>query len=260
MGNVIFATSRQSYDSYSDLLRLIQLSGFPLIYLDEIDPASDNVYIFSTPQTYWHDGTERRGWDGAKSRIIYWNIEWYEDQEYKDIPGVEVWSADKWHADKIGARYVPMGSHPELPDLPVQECPKQWDVAHLAYYTNRRLEANVWLEYGGVSIAPRGWALERHSILQQTRIMLHVHQHDNIATIAPQRWALAAAYRMPLITENISDAGLFTNSFMMQCERQHLASFVKMWRYDHRLVDYGNALHELLCVENTFRRCVEAAL
>ena len=260
MPDIIFATSRQAYDSYSDLLRLINLSGFPLVYIDEIYPDSDNVYIFSTPQTYWHDGTERHGWQGAKARIIYWNIEWYEDQAYRDIPGVEIWSADKWHADKIGARYVPMGSHQDLINEPLQDCPKTWDVSLLAYLTNRRLEAVKWLTDGGVSIAPRGWGAERHSILQQTRIMLNVHQHDYAFTVAPQRWALAAAYRMPMITENVADAGIFTNSYMMQCERQHMADFVRMWRDDHRLTDYGHALHELLCNERTFRKCVEGAL
>jgi hypothetical protein len=75
--SVIFARSDQTYDSYSDLLRLIELSGFPLVTLGDIDPTSDNVYIFSTPQTYWHDGTERRGWPAARARIIYYNIEWY---------------------------------------------------------------------------------------------------------------------------------------------------------------------------------------
>lgn len=260
MTDVTFARSDQEYGSYSDLWRLVQLSGYPLIKVSEIDPDSDNAYIFSTPQTYWWDGTERRGWSDAKARIIYYNIEWYEDVDYKNIPGVEIWSADKWHADKIGAKYVPLGSHPELPDLPLEDCPKVWDVAFLAYMTNRRLEAKLWLDEVGISQSPQGWALERHSILQQTRMMLHVHQNDGIHTVAPQRWALAAAYKLPLITENIADCGIFSNGYMMQCARDYLADFIKMWRDSHRLVDYGNALHQLLCVEHTFRSCVEAAL
>lgn len=260
MPDIIFARSRDNYDSYSDLWKLVTLSGYPLIYMDEIDPDSDNVYIFSTPQTHWHTGVERNGWPGAHARIIYWNIEWYPDVTYNNIPGVEIWSADKWHADKIGAKYVPMGSHPELPDLPVEDCPKVYDVAMLSYYTNRRLETKLWLEQGNISLAPNAWGLERHSILQQSAIMLHIHQHDYAFTVAPQRWALAAAYRMPLVTEHVSDSGIFGQSHVMQCDRPHLATFVRMWRGDHRLIDYGNALHQLLCVEHTFKRCVEAAL
>ncbi len=260
MPDIIFARPRDNYDSYSDLWRLITLSGFPLIYIDEIDADSDNVYIFSTPSTHWHTGVERVGWPGARARIIYWNIEWYDDVSYHNIPGVEVWSADKWHADKIGAKYVPMGSHPDLPLEPLQDCPKVYDVALLAYYTNRRLEAINWLQGGNISIAPRGWGAERHSVLQQTAIMLHVHQNDGVYTVAPQRWALAAAYKMPLVTEHVAEVGIFSQSYMMQSDRQHLTTFVRMWRGDHRLTDYGHALHQLLCVEHTFRRCVEAAL
>lgn len=260
MSDIIFARSREHYDSYMDLHRLITLSGFPLIYMDEIDPDSDNVYIFSTPQTHWHTGVERSGWPGAKARIIYWNIEWYEDQNYHNIHGVEVWSADKWHAEKIGAKYVPMGSHPDLPDAPLENCPKVWDVAMLSYFTNRRLEMKMWLEQGNISLAPNGWGQERHAILQQSHIMLNIHQHDYAFTVPPQRFALAAAYRLPVVTEHVANEGVFTHSYMMQCDRAHMVSFIRMWRADHRLTDYANALHELLCVERTFRKCVEGAL
>lgn len=257
---IIFARPDHTYDSYSDLWRIVELSGFPIVTIGDIQPDSDNVYIFSTPATHWHDGVERRGWPGAKARIVYYNIEWYSDVTYQGIPGVEIWSADKWHADKIGAKYVPLGSHPELPPKPLEDCPKFYDVALLAYYTNRRLEALKWLSEGNINIAPNGWGLERHHILQHTRIMLNVHQNDDTFTVAPQRWALAAAYKLPLVTEQVRDAGIFGQTHMMQCAREHLTDLVRIWRADSRLNDYALALHELLCVNRTFRKNVESAL
>lgn len=260
MPDIIFARPEHDYDSYSDLWRIVELSGFPIIRIGEIDATSDNVYIFSTPSTHWHDGVERRGWPDARARIVYYNIEWYTDQAYKDIPGVEIWSTDKWHADHIGAKYVPMGSHPDLPNEGLQNCPKLYDVSLLAYLPPRRERIMHELAQVGVSAAPRGWGLERHAILQQTRIMLHVHQNDGVNTVAPQRWALAAAYKLPIISETLADGGIFGHTHGLYSDYAHIAEFCKMWRYDARLNDYALALHELLCHQLTFRKSVEAAL
>jgi hypothetical protein len=93
--------------------------------------------------------------------------------------------------------------------------------------------------------------------------MLHIHQHDGIQTIAPQRWALAAAYGLPLITETLLDWGIFGYKHLLMSDYEHLPEFVKMWtrRNEARILeDYGRALHHLLCVERTFRANVEAAV
>ena len=50
---------------------------------------------------------------------------------------------------------------------------------------------------------------------------------------------------------------------MLMCNYEHLPEFVRMWtlRNEARILeDYGRALHQLLCVEWTFRVCVEEAL
>lgn len=262
MSQVIFARPRHTYESYSDYFRLVELSGYDLIYMDEIDADSDNCYIFSTPATHWHDGIERRGWDNPRARIIYYNLEWYMDVDYKDIPGVEIWSADAYYAQLKGLKYVPLGSHPGLalePLPPVRDY--RYDVALLAYMPPRRQQMHYNLQQLGVSIAPNAWGKERHDILAQTKAMLHVHQNDGVNTVAPQRFALAAAYHMPIITEKLEDGGLFNDSCVLWSVFDHLARFTKDWTRNPQDIDnFGYALYHLLCEEHTFRKCIEAAL
>lgn len=250
--SVIFATPDYRYDSYSDMERIIQLSGFEMCKINQIDPASDHTYIITCANGEVYDG-----WPDCRARIIHYNLEW---GEYK-IPGVkETWSGDASYAQQIGAKYVPLGSHPDLPTSTLDPVPQIYDVAMLTYYTNRRTQMAVWLHEQGVRIAPNGWGMERHNALLQSRAMLHVHQHDGVATVAPQRFALAAAYKMPLISEAVADKGVFHQSSVLWCDYGHLATFCRIWKDDAQARDRGEALHYLLCVEHSFRKEVEAAL
>ena len=45
----------------------------------------------------------------------------------------------------------------------------------------------------------------RNVVLSNSRLMLHVHQHDNAPFVAPQRIAIAAAYHMPVVSAPISE-------------------------------------------------------
>lgn len=274
MPDIIFARPRHTYDSYGDFWRLVELSGYPVIHIDEIDAQSDNLYIFTTPATHWWDGTERRGWPDAKARIVYWNVEWYMDVDYSVIPGVEAWAADAWYAERIGARYVPIGSHPglNLADDTDTAFEKKYDVVTLWADCERRYYARARLMENSISIAPNGWGDVRHEILSQSRAMVCVHQQafDNtqavntpIATVAPQRWCLAAAYRLPMITETLFDPGIFTATTRLMCDLQHIGSFMRTWLAPENarlLADYGHSLHQLLCQRYTFRHGIEGAV
>lgn len=271
MNDIIFARPRHEYGSYSDLWRLVELSNFPLIFMDEIDPSSDNCYIFSTPDTHWIDGTYHRGWPGAKARIICLNLEWYTDIDYHAIPGLaETWSADKWFAETYHQRYVPMGGHAGLrPDEPAEDG-AVYDVAWLAYESYRRMHARAQLTAYSLSIAPNGWGSERHKILSHARCMVHVHQlHTNnddpigtpIATVCPLRWVLAAAYSLPMVTETLADCGIFSSSYRLMADMDYLPQFLGAWLEPvnaNLLRDFGHALNRLLTVDYTFRKGIEA--
>lgn len=256
MPDVIFARPRHSYDSYADLYHLITLSGYPLIYFDQIDPASYNCYILTII-----NGENNQGWSHPQARIIFWDLEWRLDGDYPQIPGVaKVWASDKWYAEKIGAVYVPLGSHVGLPTAPLEDCPKSYDVAMLSYMTHRRELLRDRLREMGISVASNGWGMDRHYSLMRSRVMLHVHQHDEIKTIAPQRWAIAAAYRLGIISEEVTDPGIFGYTHGVYATYPFLAETVKLWKDDARLIDYGLALHQALCVDANFKTFVERAL
>lgn len=258
MADVIFIRPRHEYDPYADLYRLIELSGYPLTFIDCID-ANDptKTYIFSPA-----NGEIGQGWPNAKARIIHLQLEW-EHEPSQPIAGVsEKWTADKWHADYIGARFVPLGSHPDLNLAPQDSPTKEYDVAFLAAPNGRRY--SVWGDIvdRGLSIAPNGWGEARHRALTRSRSMVVVHQWDEFKCIAPLRWAIAAAYKLPLISETLYCRDPFGHGHFMTCDHDRLGKFTELHIRDrfNNLEDYGLALHEKLCHQMTFRKSIEAAL
>lgn len=251
----------KGYASYEDLWKMVKWAGYPLIYVDQIDPQSDNTYIVTPLNEEWI-----AGWHKPKARIIHWEFEWRTDwrAEADEPEGVrEVWAMDRWFAQQIGARYVPVGSDRRLNEyylgaIPYLEKPA---VALLAYQTNRRAVITQELRRAGIdiSVVDGSWGKERSQRLYQSSLMLHVHQTDNMPGVAALRWALAAAHKLPIISEQINDRGIFGYSHMMQARYDFLTSFTShMLKQPKALQDYGDALHNLLCVEQTFRKVVEA--
>ena len=261
MSNILFARPRHDYGSYADFYRLIELSGYPLVYFDEIDTASDNCYIMTMINGENH-APER--WQGARARLILWDLEYHIDAPPR-LPNVEVWAADAWYAAQIGARYVPMGSHPGLKldtEYPV-DIP--YDAAYLGYMIPRRQDMWAQMKQRGIRLTPTSaWGQERHGLLMQSECYVHVHQHGRIPAMPPLRVVVAAAYSLPYISETVIDPGVFGYTHFMQSDFAHVAEFVQMWACDgnnrQRLNDYGRALHDLLCRDLTFRRSVEASL
>lgn len=267
MGDVIFCATdfylNGGYRSYADFFRLVELSGYPVIPLSQLDPAdSTKTYIVTPLNDEW-----MKGWPGAKARVIHYEMEWRWDwrADVDEPPGVkEVWAADKWFAQSIGARYVPMGSHEGLNEQYPFSVGKVYDVAQVSYQVPRRQQLTHQLQNEGLLIAQNEnlWGAHRSHVLQQSKVMLHVHQHDNAPGVAPLRWCLAAAHKLPIITETVHDRGIFGHTFMMQSSYDFLARFTALSIRDHanRLNDYALALHNLLCQELTFRKSIEAAL
>jgi hypothetical protein len=264
MGNVIFCATdfylQGGYRSYTDFFKLVELSGYPVIPLSQLDPQSDNTYIITPLNDEWLDG-----WQQPKAYIIHWELEWRTDwrADVNEPPGVaEVWASDKWYANKIGARYVPVGGNAGL-----NECPDIWPlrrikgVAQISYQTHRRQVITHQLREYGLSLMPteNQWGTARSAGLLSSRVMLHVHQHDNMPTIAPLRWCLAAAHKLPMITETVNERGIFSYSYMVQADYKHLAEFTANVLKDERMLrDYALALHQLLCEQYTFQKVVEA--
>jgi hypothetical protein len=259
MSDIVFAKTRHQYDSYADFWRLVELSEFPVIYTDEIETGRDYTVIY-TP----NNGDTANGWPDARARIVLFQLEWetHPNDSGPLPPGVsEKWTHDKWHAERLNCRYVPIGSHPGLVHGPLEDdAPITYDVALLAYMTNRRKQMAYDLNMRGLRLAPNAWGSERHTILQRSSVMLHIHQHDDVPGVAALRLAVAAAYSLPVITEHCADLGIFGYSHLLMSDYANLADFTHLWtrrNEAHILADYGRSLYQLLCVEKTFRRCIE---
>jgi hypothetical protein len=256
--NIVFAKTRYHYDSYGDFFRLAELSGFPVIYLDEIDPTdASKTYIFSPINGEIQRDGVMIGWPDAKARIIHWLL---EQGCYDPVPGVaETWCSDPTLARECGAQYVLMGSHPRLSpwSIPDQRS-YNFDFIALSYWTHRRTKVRDKMLIRGFTFAPNGWHEQRHHALIQSQHMLHLHQNDGKPYYAPQRWCIAAAYHMPLISETLGDRGAFPEETFTEVEYMELQFGFERDHLNGK--DTGEALYRFLCIDNPFRKCVERAL
>lgn len=258
MSDVIFVRTHIPYDSHNDLYNLATLSGYPVVYTADVDPYdASKCYIFGKINSEWDNGYKER-----RARLIWYNLEW-TDSRPAPAGFDEQWHMDAGFAKRHDLRYVPVGSHALLKPSGA-ECERTYDVAFLSYFTHRRELIRDQLKQRGLTIAPQGWGMQRHEALSKSRLMLHVHQSPEGTGIAGLRWALAATYKLPVLSESVDDCGIFTHHFMD-------TPYEKIVEHSQQLLDgselseamlesSARQLHELLCIENTFRSIVEASL
>lgn len=247
MTNIIFARPRHEYQSYTDLWTMVQLCNYPIVWQDEIDRDSDNTYIVVGPDA-------NLTFPDTKARIIYWLLEWYGDYVQKE--GVnETWVSNATFAENIGARFVPMGSHAGLGALDKNVI--DYDVVHMSYdgIYRRRLLLDV-LKNRGLRIAPNGWGRRRDMILRSSKLMLHIHQHQDYPAIAPLRISLAAAYGLPFVTESGWSTEPYKRIFIG--DYGNLEWAVDRILKEENLHSVGLELHDQLCDELRFDKVVEA--
>lgn len=259
MGEIIFVRTRHHYVPYDDFFRLAELSGYPVIYVDEMlqHDSKDTTFIISPVNGEWN--TRPRGY--TQGRVILYQLEWNWDGEHNTPSCVdEVWNCDPAHAAKNGFRYVPMGSNDALNCLGTIES-KLYDVALLSYQTPRRqvITNQLLHKYLTLSQIEQLWGEDRTLKLLMSRTMVHVHQREDTKGIAPLRWCLAAAHHLPIISETVPNRGIFGYTHMMQADYNFLASFTASALKDRRMLsDYAEALHGLLCRDYTFKVGVDS--
>lgn len=257
--DVVFVHTQHRYDSYQDFFRLAELSGFPVISINELDPARECVYIISPLNGEWESG-----WQNPTAHIVHWDIEWRDVQQYPHVPGVrEVWVSDWGHRARLAdanpdltVRYVMMGSHPGL----VLQTPPPYphfDFACLMYRPPRRERVLHDLRVRGFTVSPNAWGAERDKILRGASAMLHIHQHDGFSTIAPQRWALAAAYGLGVVTEPLNGHDPLASCSVPFPAGGGAAGWRQAIIQAQRM---GERLRHLLCAERSFRTNVMEVL
>lgn len=266
MPDPIFIKPDHHYDSYTDYWRLVELCGFPVATLADIEPFSDHTYILTMLNLgAWQDAG--LGWAGASARIIYWDLEWHDRDYHHVVPGLnEFWTSDRWYAQARGYKFVPLGSHQDLVQCSLTarwNGDAEYDVALMAYMgPPRRQDVLNEMRGRGLRIAPNAWGEERRQLLQASKVMVNVHQHDEYPCVAAQRWALAASAGLPVITEHCADSAPFVDGEdYLGCDRMDIPTAVKMlFRDPHqgqRLV--ANFMRKA-CGEYRFDRNVWEAL
>jgi hypothetical protein len=235
---IIFAKPVHQYDSYIDFWRLVELSGFPAIRVDEIDITKDQI-IITAPMNgdykeYISGQIERQRKSGLPrlTHLIIWNLErpagsgstgqyakdcfeWFHSRLVD-----EVWVSDPALADETMLRYVVLGSDYGLGEVSED---KEYDFAHMSVTIPRR--ANIYKEFG--SIGPNCWPPKRNDVLKKSRFALNVHQ-DNYPFCEPLRIALFAAYGLPIISENFVSGHSYVYGDIHQLPYHNLVDGLKL--------------------------------
>ena len=283
MNNIVFVDPRHYYNSYKELSRLIHLSGFKRCYTDEVNISSDCVYVFYLVNgELWHNGPtgplSQIGTQRKRAKLVLWRLENGSSRSTypEDIDSYfdEFWYPDRACVKHVGCRekvrFVPIGGHTGMGFVSPTEM--QYDLIHLSYVTHRRSMVYSALEKShGASIAPndpgdfvvsneQAWS-NRAALLNRVKFMLDIRQEDHAPYIAPLRYNIAAACGLPVITERPEDPFPFElGKHIIPVEYSRIVSQVLEMLPQHEHYRHvGHELHRLLCVDMTFRRCIEEA-
>lgn len=257
----IFVLPRKNYASYADFEALARLSGIP-VRKGEITYAETPIYVSPEPNFDWM----------AMRPGIWWVLEYAGDyaptrEQITDMRalGWRVWASDKAWAEQRGVEYVPLASDARLVHehtLAIDDSTTAlgYDVTMLGYMTPRRQTMKDRLSYLRWTEDYPGTGAERDAILKATRLMLHVHQYDNSNYAAPLRYAVAAAYKMPVVSETIADSAIYAGAIRF-ADYAALGDVVKGEAAKKRKGNHaGVKLHKRLCVDTDFGKEVRKAL
>lgn len=277
MSNILFAKTRWPYTSYIDLHSLFTASGYRAVFVDEMDFESDDLYI-TAPM----NGDFRAHMDAHNATldrqctIVHWLLERPDpsetvreyiahnqelvDRGYVDFNIV----SDPQLALDSGFNYVPMGSAVGL-GLPGSAEEKEYDFVGLMSYTPRR----AWLfdsdrprpEIDGLKMAPNvdpSTEFERrHQVLQHSRFGLNVHK-DQWLYCEPIRFALFAAYGLPIVTETLVPGTIYGKDAILEVDYRGIRKALSSAREHYeRWAEWGAYLRTLMTGVYSFRNLLE---
>jgi len=273
VSDIVFARPVHHYDSYIDFWRLVELSNFPVIRVDEIDLTQDYIIISAPMNGDWKEyitgQIEKQLLSGLPrlAHLIIWNLErpggsgstgqYAKDcfQWMYDRIVDEVWVSDPALADETMLRYVTLGSDYRLGAISNQ---KQYDFTHMSVEIPRRVQ--IYKNFGNGQIGPNCWPPERHEVLKKSRFALNVHQ-DNWPFCEPLRIALFAAYGLPIISETLrssypygSDIVTMSYPDLVNGLKSALNDDYNKWR------EMGDRLRHKLCQDFQFGAVVRQAI
>ena len=72
---ISFVKTRHFYQSYTDFWRLVELSEFPTIYVDELDVSQDGIYIVAPMNGEWRPHIDNQADKPRNAHLIHWCLE-----------------------------------------------------------------------------------------------------------------------------------------------------------------------------------------
>lgn len=260
----------ENLDSYTDFRRLIDLAGFERIAVHQI--VDDGSIYICAPVTvqlglrYIELATPKG--NKLSSKFIYWMLERPPLDPakllgYWDFMFSEIWTHDAvfMATGYSKLRLVRIGSDTRLKTadgfeshhLPGDR--KSFDFIHLCAPLGRRWHI---LHHLAGNTALNSWGAERSAILRCSKFMLNVHQ-DDYFYMEPLRFALAAAYHLPLLTEELYPGNL-PPGLAVQRNYNDLLDTAIEWVTNKKAPIEASRLFEKYCVDETFEKNVRKAL
>jgi hypothetical protein len=269
MTDITFVKTRYQYDSYGDFYSLVSLAGFPVIYVDEVDVTHPGVFITAPHNGEWNPHISNYDDKPRNAHFILWNIERpsgsagavgkYAQANRKLIYERffdEVWVSDRRLADETMLRFVPLGSHSGLGE-PGRK--KRYKFCHMSYVVPRR--ENIYKHWDSTHIGRNCWPPERDRVLKLSKFALNIHQ-DNHPFQEPLRWALFAAYGLPIISEQVYDAYPWSEEFMIFSGYDGIVGKMKQVLDDDysKFQEMANRARERFTTEFEFGKLVREAV
>lgn len=275
MREIVFVRTRHFYQSYDVYWALVELAGFRTCFVDEIDFASPTTYIV-TPI----NGSVIYGFpEAAKDHtceLIWWALERFDgpglvertpkailDEVFEELHFDRAWTSCR-HVAALDPRfeYVVFGSDERLlTQHRVQSIQLgRYDYTHQSYAWGRRQTLYSELTGLGLREGPSCWEALRSEVIASSNIFINAHQYP-MQVYAPLRFALAATFRKPVVTEWIDDPHPVTDCIVNAPRAQfatvvwHLARIVP----EADRLKLGERLFQRLCKEHPFKASVERA-
>ncbi len=258
---IVFVKTRHHYGSYTDFWSLVDLSGFDSVFIDEVDLSLPAAYIFTPMNGEVKAFLENHGNDDRRCMLIWWFLERLDDRAVIASGEMDrfaelfdaIWISCRHMASMHPAfKHVILGSHPNLGNDPG---PIVYHYTHQSCSTHRRDRVYAKMRSLGLAEGPNAWGDKRDSVLRSSASMVHVQQFEG-PFYTPLRFALAAAYALPLVSETLADP--YPLEFIDQGSLAELPQIVRRIADDPG--DKGTRLFETLCLKHTFRAEVEKAL
>jgi hypothetical protein len=156
-----------------------------------------------------------------------------------------------------------LGGHPGLLLANGNTVETSYDVCLLAYVWGRRELVCRRLRGIGIRVAPPAYVpVERDIVLRSSRAMLNLHQYEPLRPVAPLRFAVAAAYGMPLFSEQLDDPyPLEVGRHLLACPYDDLVDRVQEWLAGPAtLASIAGELQDALLSRHPFAREVRTAV